>query len=150
MSTSLLFIIILLVFLIILWPGLIGFFYTAFFSGDRLQLIVTSIQDREIKKGIKTKQKNLHIRIKNRGRNEIEIKAPVLEFVRGKKIRKFQPKLNEDAVYPLILNPKTYHEFNIDLDKILQVRPELLQYKTARIIFTDRENKNTVVKSIRI
>ncbi len=150
MATSLLFIIIILVFLIIFWPGLIGFFYTALFSGDRLQLNVTSIQDSEMKKGKKTKQKNLHIRIKNRGRNEIEIKAPVLEFVRGKKARKFQPKLNEDAVYPLILNPKTYHEFNIDLDKILQAKPELLKYKTARIIFTDRENKNTVVKSIRI
>jgi hypothetical protein len=103
-----------------------------------------------MKKGIKTKQTNLHIRIKNRGKNGIEIKAPILEFVCGKKVRKFQPKLEEDTVYPLILNPQTHHEFNIDLDKILQARPELLRYKTARIIFTDRENKNTVVKSIRL
>ena len=150
MTTSLLFIIFLFVILIIFWPGLISFIYTAFFSGDRLQLIVTSIHEGEMKQRKKLKQTNLHVKIKNSGKKEIEVQAPVLEFVRGEKVRKFQPKLNEDTVYPLILNPKTHHEFNIDLDKIIKAKSELSRYKTVRIIFTDRENKNKVIKSLRI
>ena len=150
MVTDLLLVIAILIVLLIFWPAVFRFFFITFFSGDKLQLIVTKIQQTEIRGKRSPGQINLHIKIKNSGRNEIEIQAPVLEFVRGKNTRKFQPKIVEDTIYPLILNPKTHHEFNIDLYKILQAKPELKKFKAVRIIFTDRENKNTVVKSVHI
>ena len=151
MTTSLLLILIIfLVTLLIFWPGIIRLFYITFISGDRLQLIVTNNHEIQLNGKEKKSQTNLHIKIRNSGKNEIEIQAPVLEFVKGKKVRKFQPKLHEDTVYPLILNPKTYHEFNIDLNRIIHSKPELKKYRTVRIIFNDRENKNNAVKSIRI
>ena len=150
MLTSLLIIIAVLIILLIFWPGIISYLYVTYLSKDKLQLIVTNNSEGNGRGEGELSRLNLHVKIRNSGRNEIEIKAPVLKFIKGKNIRKFQPVISGNTIFPLILNPKTFHEFNIDLNKIFLAKPELKKFKSVRIVVSDRENKIEVVKILRI
>ncbi|MBN2349703.1 MAG: hypothetical protein JXJ22_12725 [Bacteroidales bacterium] len=83
------------------------------------------------------KNKALYIIIENTGRIQIEITAPVLELLKDRNIKKFQPKTGGSAEFPLLLLPGTSHEFKIDIGKIKDANAELRAYKNARIIISD-------------
>jgi hypothetical protein len=84
----------------------------------------------------------LTMTIKNTGKREVEIDAPVLEFRKIWSKRKF--KLNGikgNYIYPMMVNPGDKHQLFIETARFHQYDNEIKSFYWARIYVTDVEGR---------
>lgn len=84
----------------------------------------------------------LTMTIKNSGKREVEIEAPVLEFRKVWSKRKFKLSgINGNYLYPAMVNPGEKHQLFIETARFHQYDNEIKSYYFARIYVTDVEGR---------
>lgn len=84
----------------------------------------------------------LTMTIKNTGKREVEIDAPVLEFRKIWSKRKFKLNgINGNYIYPMMVNPGDKHQLFIETARFHQYDNEIKSFYWARIYVTDVEGR---------
>lgn len=84
----------------------------------------------------------LTLTIKNSGKREVEINAPVLEFRKIWSKRKFKLNgINGNYIYPLFVEPGDKHQLFIETSRFHQYDREIKSYYWARVYVTDVEGR---------
>ncbi len=102
----------------------------------RIKLVVYLDKDRVLNPNVLT------LTIKNTGKREVELNAPVLEFRKVWSKRKF--KLNGTSGisnYPLLIEPKNKHQVLIETARFHQYDNEIKEYYFARVYLSDVDGR---------
>ncbi|MDP2337147.1 MAG: hypothetical protein Q8N05_12010 [Bacteroidota bacterium] len=84
----------------------------------------------------------LILTIRNIGKNEADIDAPVLEFRKIWTTRKFKLNgKNGNQIYPMYIGPDKMHQLNIETSSFHQYDREIKSYYWARILVSDVEGR---------
>jgi hypothetical protein len=84
----------------------------------------------------------LTMTIKNTGKREVEIEAPVLEFRKIWSKRKFKLNgISGNYIYPMFVNAGEKHQLFIETSRFHQYDNEIKTYYFARIYVTDVEGR---------
>lgn len=102
----------------------------------RLKLDVFLDKDRVLHPQILT------MTIKNTGKREVEIEAPVLEFRKIWSKRKFKLNgISGNYIYPMLVNAGEKHQLFIETSRFYHYDDEIKTYYFARIYVTDVEGR---------
>jgi hypothetical protein len=102
----------------------------------RIKLIVYLDKDRVLNPQLLT------LTIKNTGKREVEINAPVLEFRKIWSKRKFKLSgTNGNYIYPLFIEPGNKHQLFIETARFHQYDSEIKGFYWARIYLSDVEGR---------
>lgn len=84
----------------------------------------------------------LTMTLKNSGKREVEINAPVLEFRKVWSKRKFKLNgINGTYIYPMTINPGDKHQLFIETSRFHQYDNEIKGYYFARVYVSDLEGR---------
>lgn len=102
----------------------------------RIKLVVYLDKDRVYNPNVLT------LTIKNTGKREVEINAPVLEFRKVWSKRKFKLSgSNGNSNYPMFIQPGNKHQVFIETARFHQYDEEIKGYYFARIYFSDVDGR---------
>ncbi len=102
----------------------------------RIKLVVYLDKDRVLNPQVLT------LTIKNTGKREVELNAPVLEFRKVWSKRKFKLNgTNGNSNYPLIIQPGIKHQVFIETTRFHQYDEEIKGYYFARVYLSDVEGR---------
>jgi hypothetical protein len=84
----------------------------------------------------------LTMTIRNTGKNEADIDAPVLEFRKIWTRRKFKLNgINGNAIYPMFINSGNAHQLRIETSTFHQYDRSIKSFYWARVIVTDIDGR---------
>lgn len=84
----------------------------------------------------------LTMTIRNIGKNEADIDAPVLEYRKIWSTRRFKLNgVNGNQIYPMYIGPGKRHQLSIETSTFHQYDREIKSYYWARILVTDVEGR---------
>jgi hypothetical protein len=93
----------------------------------------------------------LILKVKNKGKADIDIDRPLLEFHKLIFRRKFRLKgSNNYLFYPLILESGKTHDLNIDLKPFYSHDPRLKSYPVIRVTVMEMNGKYSVSRSVKV
>ena len=103
----------------------------------------------ELTKDRKYRPKNLTLHIRNIGKKDVDIEAPLLVFRKIWNVRKFKLKgINKQEIYPLYLERNKVHEVQVDLTVFYNHDRKLKKYYRAKVILKDTKGKKYSSKNI--
>jgi len=93
----------------------------------------------------------LTLTIRNTGKNEADIDAPVLEFRKIWTKRKFKLNgINGNAIYPMYISPGKTHELRIETSTFHQYDRSIKSFYWARIRVTDVDGRTWKSNSVKL
>jgi len=93
----------------------------------------------------------LTLTIRNTGRNEADIDAPVLEFRKIWTKRKFKLSgINGNAIYPMFIDPGKTHQLRIETSTFHQYDRSIKSFYWARVIVTDVDGRRWSSNSVKL
>lgn len=93
----------------------------------------------------------LTMTIRNTGKNEADIDAPVLEFRKIWTKRKFKLNgINGNAIYPMFINSGKTHQLRIETSTFHQYDRSIKSFYWARIIVTDVDGRKWKSNSVKL
>ncbi len=108
--------------------------FTRFFR--KVQLVVSLQKDRPLRPQVLT------MTIRNTGKNEADINAPVLEFRKIWTTRKFKLNgISGNQIYPMFIDAGKVHQLRIETATFHQYDRSIRSYYWARILVSDVEGR---------
>ena len=102
----------------------------------RIKLVVYLDKDRVLNPRVLT------LTIRNAGKREVELNAPVLEFRKIWSKRKFKLSgTNGNYIYPLFIEPGGKHQLFIETSRFHQYDEEIKGFYWARVYLSDAEGR---------
>lgn len=102
----------------------------------KVQLEITLEKDRVYRPTVLT------MTIRNTGKNEADIDAPVLEYRKIWTKRKFKLNgISGNTIYPMFIEPGNAHQLRIETISFHQYDREIKSYYWARILVSDAEGR---------
>lgn len=93
----------------------------------------------------------LTLTIRNTGKNEADIDAPVLEFRKIWTKRKFKLSgINGNAIYPLFIDSGKSHQLRIETSTFHQYDRSIKSFYWARVIVTDVDGRQWKSNSVKL
>jgi len=118
-------------------------FFFRFFRKVRLD--VTLEKDREFRPQVLT------MIIRNVGKHEADIDAPVLEYRKIWSTRRFKLNgYNGKQIYPMYIGPQKSHQLSIETSTFHMYDKEVKTYYWARILVTDVEGRKWKSNSVKL
>jgi hypothetical protein len=89
--------------------------------------------------------------IRNTGKNEADIDAPVLEFRKIWTKRKFKLSgINGNAIYPMFIDTGKSHQLRIETSTFHQYDRSIKSFYWARVIVTDADGRLWKSNSVKL
>lgn len=93
----------------------------------------------------------LTMTIRNTGKNEADIDAPVLEFRKIWTNRKFKLNgINGNAIYPMLIDAGKAHQLRIETSTFHQYDRSIKSFYWARVIVTDVDGRKWKSNSVKL
>lgn len=93
----------------------------------------------------------LTMTIRNTGKHEADIDAPVLEFRKIWTKRKFKLNgINGNAIYPMYINPGSSHQLRIETATFHQYDRTIKSFYWARIVVTDVDGRTWKSNTVKL
>jgi hypothetical protein len=93
----------------------------------------------------------LTMTIRNSGKNEADIDAPVLEFRKIWTNRKFKLNgINGNAIYPMLIDAGKAHQLRIETSTFHQYDRSIKSFYWARVIVTDVDGRKWKSNSVKL
>lgn len=110
-----------------------------------IKLVVRLEKDKPLRPQVLT------MTIRNTGKNEADIDAPVLEFRKIWTSRKFKLNgINGNAIYPMYISSGNTHQLRIETSTFHQYDRSIKSYYWARIIVTDVDGRTWKSNSVKL
>lgn len=110
-----------------------------------IKLVVRLDKDKPLRPQVLT------MTIRNTGKHEADIDAPVLEFRKIWTTRKFKLNgINGNAIYPMYINPGSSHQLRVETATFHQYDRSIKSFYWARIIVTDVDGRTWKSNSVKL
>lgn len=110
-----------------------------------IKLVVQLEKDKPLRPQVLT------MTIRNTGKNEADIDAPVLEFRKIWTSRKFKLNgINGNAIYPMFISSGNTHQLRIETSTFHQYDRSIKSFYWARIIVTDVDGRTWKSNSVKL
>lgn len=110
-----------------------------------IKLVVQLEKDKPLRPQVLT------MTIRNTGKNEADIDAPVLEFRKIWTSRKFKLNgINGNAIYPMYISSGNTHQLRIETSTFHQYDRSIKSFYWARIIVTDVDGRSWKSNSVKL